>query len=166
MSSYLQISFKRQLTVTDKAMGINITSLSPILSLVLFCERFIFAKGEVEMERLVKAVAAAVVLFFVVLGLVVGSRMDQTTIALLGGTTIGLLIATPCSAIATYLAIRNRDEQGYGQSHHYSQPPQSPPHYWVVQPSPNMPRHNHITTLCLQFRPLKPLPCHPDASFI
>lgn len=62
------------------------------------------------MQRLLQAVSAAVILFFVVLGLVIGSRMDQTTIALLGGTAIGLLIATPCTAIATYLALRCRDE--------------------------------------------------------
>ncbi len=102
------------------------------------------------MEKLMKAIAVAVILFFVVLGLVIGSRMDQTTIALLGGTTIGLLIAVPCSAIVTYLAIRNRDEQGYGQSRHYSQPPQTPPQYWVVQQSPNMPQaqpqHNTLPT--------------------
>jgi hypothetical protein len=100
------------------------------------------------MERLVKVVALAVILFFVVLGLVIGSRMDQATIALLGGTTIGLLIAAPCSAIVTYLAIRNRDEQGYGQNRHFSQPPQNPSQYWVVPQSLTLPQtslqHNSL----------------------
>ncbi len=62
------------------------------------------------MEKLVKAVAIAVVLFFVVLALTIGTRMDQNMIALLGGTTIGLLIAAPCTAIVTYLAFRGRNE--------------------------------------------------------
>lgn len=84
------------------------------------------------MDRLVKAIAAAVVLFFVMLGLVIGSRIDQTTIALLGGTTIGLLIATPCAAIVTYLAIRNRDEQRYEQSRPHNPQPSTPPQYWIV----------------------------------
>jgi hypothetical protein len=132
----------------DRAMSINITSLSLIHSLVLFCERLLFVKGYFEMERLVKAVALAVILFFVVLGFVIGSRMDQTTIALLGGTTIGLLIAAPCSAIVTYLVLRNRDERGYGQSRHYNQPQQTPPQYWVVQQAPNMPQSQpHYNTL-------------------
>ena len=100
------------------------------------------------MERLLKTVAVAIVLFFVVLGFVIGSRMDQNTIALLGGTTIGLLIAAPCAAIVTYLAVRNRDEQGYGQSRPYTQPTQNPPQYWIVQQSPNMPQAQpHYNTL-------------------
>jgi hypothetical protein len=77
------------------------------------------------MDRLIRAVSVSVVLFFVVLGLVIGSRMDQNTIALLGGTTIGLLIATPCAAIVTYLVIRNRDESAVAR-------PPSPPTYYVV----------------------------------
>ena len=77
------------------------------------------------MERLFRVVAAAVVLFFVVLGLVIGSRMDQNTIALLGGTTIGLLIATPCAAIVTYLMMRHRDESSAPSA-------TSTPTYYVV----------------------------------
>lgn len=90
------------------------------------------------MGKLMKAVAAAVILFFIVLGLVIGSRMDQTTIALLGGTMIGLLIATPSAAIVTYLAIRNRDEHSNRPIHSYQQQPQ-PPQYWVVPQSQHLP---------------------------
>ncbi len=85
------------------------------------------------MDKLVKAVAIAVVCFFVVLGLTIGTRMDQNTIALLGGTTIGLLIAAPCAAIVTYLAVRNRDDHSYERNPRYNSPmPQNPPQYWVV----------------------------------
>jgi hypothetical protein len=80
----------------------------------------------IYMDKLVRAIAVSVVLFFVVLGLVIGSRMDQNTIALLGGTTIGLLIAAPCAAIVTYLAVRNRDESSASGTTH------APPTYYVV----------------------------------
>ena len=91
------------------------------------------------MERLVKTFAVAVILFFIVLGFVIGSRMDQNTIALLGGTTIGLLIAAPCAAIITYLAIRNRDESRQFDSPQY-RPPQPPMQYWVVPQAPIAPQ--------------------------
>ena len=85
------------------------------------------------MDKLVKAVAVAVVLFFIVLGLTIGTRMDQNTIALLGGTTIGLLIAAPCTAIVTYLAVRNREDHSYERNPRYNSPmPQNPPQYWVM----------------------------------
>ena len=85
------------------------------------------------MDKLVKVLAVAVVLFFIVLGLTIGTRMDQNTIALLGGTTIGLLIAAPCAAIVTYLAVRNRDDHSYERNPRYNSPmPQNPPQYWVV----------------------------------
>ena len=79
------------------------------------------------MDRLVRATAVSIVLFFIVLGLVIGSRMDQNTIALLGGTTIGLLIAAPCAAIVTYLVMRNRDESFAPKS------PPAPTYYVVPQ---------------------------------
>ena len=60
------------------------------------------------MERLTRAFSVAVVLFFVVLGIVVGSRMDQNTIALLGGVVIGLLVATPFATVITFIAVRSR----------------------------------------------------------
>ena len=85
------------------------------------------------MDRLVRATAVSIVLFFVVLGLVIGSRMDQTTIALLGGTTIGLLIAAPCAAIVTYLVMRNRDESSAPK------PPPTPTYYIVPQNGMPMP---------------------------
>jgi hypothetical protein len=93
------------------------------------------------MDKIVKAVAAAVVLFFIVMGFTIGTRMDQNTIALLGGTTLGLLIATPCAAIVTYLAIRNRDEHSFERNPRYNSPmPQNPPQYWVMPQQMQMPQ--------------------------
>ena len=62
------------------------------------------------MQRLISAVSVAVVMFFVALGIMVGKKMDQNTIALLGGAVIGLLVATPCAAIMTYWSMRRRPE--------------------------------------------------------
>ena len=86
------------------------------------------------MEKLVRSLAISVVLFFVVLGFVIGSRMDQTTIALLGGTTIGLLIAAPCAAIVTYLIVCNRNESHHQFENRFIPPnaQNSSPQYWVV----------------------------------
>lgn len=99
------------------------------------------------MERIAKAVAVAIVLFFVALGIVVGTKVDQNTIALLGGTVVGLLIATPCAAIATYVSMRRREEnhgyerdmRSYERGPRYQGPtnspmPQNPPQYWVIPP--------------------------------
>jgi hypothetical protein len=59
--------------------------------------------------------------------------MDQNTIALLGGTAIGLLIAIPSAAIVTYLAVRNRDESSTPTA-------TSAPTYYVV-PQNGVPVH-------------------------
>ena len=84
------------------------------------------------MERLTRAVSLAVVLFFVVLGIIVGSRMDQNTIALLGGVVIGLLVATPFAIVVTFIAVRSRAK-------HMEPPawaaPMPNPHYMVLPPA-------------------------------
>ena len=85
------------------------------------------------MERIEKAAAIAVVLFFVALAIVVGVKMDQNTIALLGGTTLGLLIATPCAAIATYVSMKQRDDESYNRHLRGNQPYAPPP---LVEPPP------------------------------
>ena len=95
------------------------------------------------MEIFIRSLAIAIVLFFVVLGMVIGSRMDQTTIALLGGTVVGLLIATPCAAIVTYLAVCNRNESSAPCTRQFTQPvlPPNPPQYWVVPQTMHAPPH-------------------------
>ena len=99
--------------------------------------------GESNMEIFIRSLAIAIVLFFVVLGMVIGSRMDQTTIALLGGTVVGLLIATPCAVIVTYLAVRNRNELSAPCTRQFTQPvlPANPPQYWVVPQTMLAPAH-------------------------
>ena len=85
------------------------------------------------MDKLVRATAVSIVLFFVVLGLVIGSRMDQNTIALLGGTVIGLLIAAPCAAIVTYLVVQ------IATNHPHPRTSPAPTYYVVPQNGVQLP---------------------------
>lgn len=55
------------------------------------------------------ACAVAIVAFFVVIAVLTGLRMDQNTLGLLGGTTIGLVVAIPATAIFVYLSMRERE---------------------------------------------------------
>src|SRR5262245_32456509 len=91
-----------------------------------------------SMDKLIKATAVAVVLFFVILAVVIGSRIDQITIALLAGVTVGLLVATPCTALVTYLAMRQNHEviHHHDSGLYYGAP--LPPSAWpgVLQPRP------------------------------
>ncbi len=91
------------------------------------------------MDRIVKASAFGVVLCGVVFGFVVGSRIDQSTITLLSGTLVGVLVATPCVAAITWLAVRRRDDDWRARERYTRQAaplPPEPPQYWVVQGQP------------------------------
>ena len=57
-------------------------------------------------DRLGRAAGVAVVMFAVVLAWMLGTRADQTTIAVLGGLVLGGLILVPAFAVATFAAIR------------------------------------------------------------
>lgn len=88
------------------------------------------------MERINKAAAVGVVFFSVMLAGFVGMKVDQTTIALLGGAFIGLVVAIPTTALIMLVGLRKRDD-GLAQ-HQATQPryqaplPQNPPAYWVM----------------------------------
>ncbi len=91
------------------------------------------------MDRIVKASAFGVILCGVVFGFVVGSRIDQSTITLLSGTLVGVLVATPCVAVITWLAARRRDDDWRARERYMRQSaplPPEPPQYWVVQGQP------------------------------
>ena len=53
------------------------------------------------MERLVKTSAVALIIFATVLAFVIGSRMEQSTIVLLSGAAVGILLCAPSAAILT-----------------------------------------------------------------
>lgn len=99
------------------------------------------------MNGFMKLSTFAVMLFAGVLATVIGARLDQNTVLLLGGATLGLLVAAPAAAVITYLAVRKRDEQSFERSPRYSTPlPQNPPQYWVMpnmQPQP-VPQTNYM----------------------
>jgi hypothetical protein len=91
------------------------------------------------MDRMVKASAFGVILCGVVFGFVVGSRIDQSTITLLSGTLVGVLVATPCVAAITWLTVRRRDDDWRARERYMRQSaplPPEPPQYWVVQGQP------------------------------
>jgi hypothetical protein len=92
---------------------------------------------EVSVDKVNKAAAVSIVFFSVVLAGFIGARVDQTTIALLGGAFIGLIVAVPATVLVVLVAIRRRDD-GFGERplRHSAPMPQSPPQYWVM-PSPH-----------------------------
>jgi hypothetical protein len=79
------------------------------------------------MNKLTQALAIALLLFFVILAVLIGTRIDQYTIAVLAGATVGLVIATPCTALVTYLVARsNRVDASRETSWRYGPPPAWP----------------------------------------
>jgi len=89
------------------------------------------------MDKIGKAFGAGIVFFSIVVAGFVGSKVDQTTIALLGGTFIGLLVAVPTTLLVVLIARRRSDEhtqqlqQERGQRYVAHMPP-SPPQYWAM----------------------------------
>ena len=90
------------------------------------------------MNNVNKAIGAGIVFFSVVLAGFVGARVDQTTIALLGGTFIGLLVAVPATLLVVLMSQRRRDEQQqHSQQPRYSaHMPPNPPQYWMMPQQP------------------------------
>jgi hypothetical protein len=84
-----------------------------------------------------KAAAAGIIFFAVVLAGFVGIKVDQSTIALLGGAFIGLVVAIPTTALIMIIGLKPRNTE-QGQVH---MPPQPPP----VFPQQQLPSetHNH-----------------------
>lgn len=99
------------------------------------------------MDKLNKAAAASLVMFSVILAAFIGSRVDQVTIALLGGTFIGLLIAIPSALLVMMVVLRRRDDadrERYDRPRYTHMPP-SPPQYWVMPTTTDAPYNMHVT---------------------
>lgn len=79
------------------------------------------------MQTLNRAAGIAIVLFFTGLGLMIGSRIEQVTIALLGGVLIALLVVIPATALVVILIQRDR-------STNYAPHQVTPPAYYAPQP--------------------------------
>ena len=86
------------------------------------------------MDTVNKIAAVCIVLFCTVLAGFIGARVDQTTIALLGGTVIGLIVAIPTTALIVWTMTRRRAEW---PEQRYTPPP--PP----MPPAPPQITHNH-----------------------
>lgn len=85
------------------------------------------------MDRLIRGTAAAFVIFAGVFAFIIGQRIDQVTIALLGGVLIGLLVTAPVFGALVFVALRRsaRDHELIPTRQHYYAPmPQSPPQFW------------------------------------
>ena len=92
------------------------------------------------MDRLSKAFSFGIVVFAVMMAAIVGMRIDQFTMSMLGGAFLGLLIAVPTTLLATTLATRNPPLQARERALTHSSPlPQSPPQYWVMPTQPPVP---------------------------
>ena len=73
------------------------------------------------MDTIGKAFGAGIVFFTIVVAGLVGSKADQTTIALLGGTFIGLLVAIPATLLVVLIA-RRRDDEARQRGAHIAAP--------------------------------------------
>lgn len=62
-----------------------------------------------NMDKISKAFGAGIVFFSIVIVGIVGMHVDRATIALLGGTLIGLLVAVPAVLLVILIADRRRD---------------------------------------------------------
>lgn len=93
------------------------------------------------MDKINKAAAAGVVFFSIILAGFVGIKVDQTTIALLGGAFIGLVVAIPTTALIIMIGMRRKDDAPAERQVRYHTPmPQNPPQYWVMPQQPYMVR--------------------------
>jgi hypothetical protein len=82
------------------------------------------------MDKINKAAAVGVVFFSVMLAGFVGMKVDQTTIALLGGAFIGLVVAIPTTVIIVVLGLR---DAGAAATPVQQQPAQ--PQFWNAPPA-------------------------------
>ena len=91
------------------------------------------------MDKIVRAFAVSIVIFVTITGIVVSTRIDQNTVAVLSGAVIGIITAAPFAAILTLMLIRRRENNNnsivtsYDRQMRGSVPlPQNPPQYWVL----------------------------------
>jgi hypothetical protein len=101
------------------------------------------------MEKMSRVFAVSLILFAVVFAAFVGSRVDQVTIALLGGAFIGLLVAVPSTLLTVAIVLRRRDDRVDLPRPTVHAPP-LPPAYW--------PPTNHQTQFNAQPWPLSAPP--------
>lgn len=85
------------------------------------------------MDKLIRGTAAAFAVFAGVFAFIVGQRIDQITMALLGGVLIGLLVTVPVFGALVYAAIKTsarNQELLPSRQHFYAPMPQPQPQFW------------------------------------
>ncbi len=91
------------------------------------------------MERILRALSVSIVIIGSVVAFAVSTHIDQTTISVISGTVLGILIALPCGALLAFVLLRRRDN-GYTATTYERQMrstvplPPNPPQYWVLPP--------------------------------
>lgn len=90
------------------------------------------------MDNINKTAIAGVIFFMVILAGFVGIKVDQTTIALLGGAFIGLVVAIPTTVLILIIGLKKPDEPQARQT------PAPPPVFPQQQlPPAQQVTHNH-----------------------
>lgn len=90
------------------------------------------------MENINKAAAAGVIFFMVILAGFVGIKVDQSTIALLGGALVGLAVAIPTTALIMVISLKPSDKRE-------DAPTQPPPKVAQLPESMTWTTHNHYS---------------------
>ena len=78
------------------------------------------------MSRLFKVLVFALVMFCAIFAAVIGARLDESVITLIGGIVLGSLIAAPLTAILTMLMVRRREAAAMPQQPPVFQHPPAP----------------------------------------
>lgn len=88
------------------------------------------------MKTIATAFGIGIVGSMMILAYMLGSRMDQNTMALIGGTLIGLVVSTPVICICVFMTMRVKmtPTRQYDSEPRYQM--QAPPQYWVQPPTP------------------------------
>lgn len=84
------------------------------------------------MTRLFKVLLFALLMFCAVFAVVIGGRLDESVITLIGGIVIGCLLAAPVAAILMFVVLRRREASSMPQSP--VAPPQSATQFLVLPP--------------------------------
>lgn len=124
------------------------------------------------MQAIGKVLTFLMLMFVISMAVAIASRLDQLTVSLLSGVMVGMLMATPVTALVTYLTMRQRQSENtpapYTQirpapvAPPVSQPPQivmlpAPAHYQLPMQMMRQPQY--------QSQPVEPFSMPPQRRF-
>lgn len=90
------------------------------------------------MGKINKAAAAGVIFFSIILAGFVGIKIDQPTVAILGGAFVGLVVAIPTTALVISIWTKQRDTP-----HDQASALNAPPPVFPQQQAAQQVTHNH-----------------------